>query len=140
LKEGFTVDGSSIKGMSTVEKSDLKVVPEVDSYLKIQIGDFIHHRYLAHFADEFGKPHMRDPRNIFQRIIDKSVKMGYVPSMFSEIEFYIVDKKTGEPVDQASYCSMPPHDVSYDFRHELGKVCEATKMVTKRIHHECGPG
>jgi glutamine synthetase len=54
LKEGFTVDGSSIKGMSTVEKSDLKVVPEADSYLKIQIGDFVHHRYLAHFADEFG--------------------------------------------------------------------------------------
>lgn len=60
--------------------------------------------------------------------------------MFSEVEFYIVDKKTGEPVDQASYCSMPPQDVSYDFRHELGEICEATKMVVKRIHHECGPG
>lgn len=65
MKDGFTVDGSSIKGMSTVEKSDLKVVPEADSYLEIKIGDFIHNRFLAHFADEFGKPHMRDPRNIF---------------------------------------------------------------------------
>ena len=33
LREGFTVDGSSIKGMSTVEKSDLKVSPVKDSFL-----------------------------------------------------------------------------------------------------------
>jgi glutamine synthetase len=65
LKEGFTVDGSSIKGMSTVEKSDLKVVPEADSFLEIKIDEFIHHRFWAHFADEHGKPHPRDPRNIF---------------------------------------------------------------------------
>lgn len=140
LKEGFTVDGSSIKGMSTVEKSDLKVVPEPDSFLEIKLGDFIHHRFLAHFADEFGKRHVRDPRNIYFKIIEKCRALGFEPSMFSEVEFYIVDKITGLPVDQASYCSMPPHDVSYDFRHELGKLCESTKMVTKRIHHECGPG
>jgi len=40
--------------------------------------------------------------------IDKARKMGYEPHMFSELEFYLVDAKTGEPVDQASYCSMPP--------------------------------
>jgi glutamine synthetase len=66
--------------------------------------------------------------------------MGFEPHMFSEIEFYIVDKKTGEPVDQASYCSLPPLDVSYNFRHELDEVCNYCKINVKRIHHECGPG
>jgi len=54
LKEGFTIDGSSIKGMSSVEKSDLKVIPEKDSYLHIKIGDFEHDRFMAHFVNEHG--------------------------------------------------------------------------------------
>ena len=65
--------------------------------------------------------------------------MGFEPYMFSEVEFYIVDKKTGEPVDQASYCFLPPQDASYDYRHELGEICEQLGIAVKRIHHECGP-
>lgn len=95
LKEGFTVDGSSIKGMSSVEKSDLKVIPEPDSFLEIKLDNLLHHRFLAHFADEFGKRHLRDPRNIFFNIIEKCRALGFEPSMFSEVEFYIVDKVTG---------------------------------------------
>ena len=62
--------------------------------------------------------------------------MGYEPSMLGELEFYIVDAKTGKPIDQAGYCSLPPDDLAYDFRHELGKACEYTKMNVRRIHHE----
>jgi glutamine synthetase len=47
LKEGgFTVDGSSIKGMCTVENSDLRVVPEPETFLSLKVGDMIHHRYV----------------------------------------------------------------------------------------------
>jgi len=139
LKEGLNVDGSSIKGMAKVEKSDLKVMPEPDSFKTIKIGDFVHHRYLAHLLDDNGKPHPMDPRGIFQRVIDKARKMGFEPYMFSEIEFYIVDKD-GKPADQATYCSLPPKDKSYDFRQELGNVCKELGMRVKRIHHECGNG
>ena len=65
LKDGFTIDGSSIKGMASVEKSDLKIRPDPNSFLEIKIGDFVHHRFLAHFEDEYGKPYMRDPKAIF---------------------------------------------------------------------------
>ena len=83
---------------------------------------------------------MRDPKAIYQKVIDKCRKMGYEPSMFSEVEFYIVDKVTGKPVDDASYCFLPPHDVSYEYRHQLGEICEELGIAVKRIHHECGPG
>ncbi len=139
LKEGLNVDGSSIKGMSQVEKSDLKLVPEEDSFKTIQIGDFVHHRYLAHLVDDQGKPHPRDPRGILKRLVDKAHAMGFEPYMFSEIEFYIVDKE-GKPADEAGYCSLPPHDKSYDFRQELGNICKKLGMNVKRIHHECGKG
>jgi len=139
LKEGLSVDGSSIKGMAQVEKSDLRVIPEKDSFLTIKIDDFVHHRFLAHLVDEQGKPHPRDPRGILKKQVDKAVAMGYEPQMFSEVEFYIVDKD-GKPADQASYCSLPPSDKSYDFRQELGKLCKQLGMRVKRIHHECGNG
>jgi len=139
LKEGFNVDGSSIKGMAQVEKSDLNVMPEENSFLTIKIDDFVHHRFLAHINGDLGKPHPRDPRGILKRLVDKAHAMGYEPSMFSEVEFYIVDKE-GKPSDQAGYCSLPPTDKSYDFRQELGKLCKQLGMFVKRIHHECGPG
>ena len=72
LKEGgFNVDGSSIKGMLTVEKSDLRLVPEEETFLKIEIGDFVHHRFIAHLVDEHGLPHPRDPRNVLKKLVQK---------------------------------------------------------------------
>jgi glutamine synthetase len=139
LREGLNIDGSSIKGMARVEKSDLKLVPEKDSFLTLKIDDFVHHRLWAHIVDDNGKPHPRDPRGILQRQVDHAHAMGFEPEMFSEVEFYIVDKD-GKPADEASYCSLPPHDKSYDFRQELGMLCKKAGMRVKRIHHECGPG
>eukprot|EP00831_Metopus_contortus_P062293 TRINITY_DN5435_c0_g1_i4.p1 TRINITY_DN5435_c0_g1~~TRINITY_DN5435_c0_g1_i4.p1 ORF type:complete len:443 (-),score=97.90 TRINITY_DN5435_c0_g1_i4:45-1373(-) len=139
LKEGFNVDGSSIKGMMSVEKSDLKVMPEPESYATLKIDDFVHHRFLAHLLDEDGKPHPKDPRGILKRMVDKAHSMGFEPEMFSEVEFYIVDEN-GKPADAAGYCALPPADKSIDFRQELGTQCKKMEMRVKRIHHECGPG
>ena len=139
LKEGFTVDGSSIKGMSSVEKSDLRLIPEEESFLSLEINDFVHHRFLAHLVDEKGAPHPRDPRGVLQKLVDQAHDMGFEPYMFSEIEFYVVDQD-GNPVDDAGYCSLPPRDRSYEFRHQLGQICKAAGMRVKRIHHENGPG
>lgn len=139
LKSGVSVDGSSIKGMAKVEKSDLRIMPEEETFATIKIGDFVHHRFMCHSESEDGKPHPRDPRGIFKKLIEKSRSMGYEPYMFSEIEFHVVDEKTGA-LDRAGYCSLPPDDKSYDFRHELGKICKELGMKVRRIHHENGDG
>eukprot|EP00826_Nyctotherus_ovalis_P059415 TRINITY_DN825_c0_g1_i2.p1 TRINITY_DN825_c0_g1~~TRINITY_DN825_c0_g1_i2.p1 ORF type:complete len:423 (+),score=167.28 TRINITY_DN825_c0_g1_i2:119-1387(+) len=139
LKLGLNVDGSSIKGMSKVEKSDLRVMPEKETFATIKIGDFVHHRFMCYSNGEDGKPHPRDPRGIFKRLIDKCRAMGFEPYMFSEIEFHIVDEKTGR-LDRAGYCSLPPEDESYEFRHELGRLCKELGMKVRRIHHENGDG
>jgi glutamine synthetase len=126
LQEGFTVDGSSI-GMTSVERSDLKVVPEKDTFLTLRIGDgFLHHRFLAHLVQSDGQGHPCDPRNVLRRSVQKANRMGYEPYMFSEVEFFLVDEVTGKPVDTAGYCSLPPTDASYEFRHQLGTICKDT--------------
>jgi glutamine synthetase len=140
LREGLHVDGSSIKGMSSVENSDLRVMPEEDSFQTIHMKDFVHHRFLCHLLDDNGNPHPRDPRGILMKLVDKAHSMGFEPYMFSEVEFYIVNEQDGTPIDTAGYCSLPPKDKSYTFRQDLGKLCKTLGMQVKRIHHECGPG
>lgn len=82
-----------------------------------------------------------DPRAILQRQVHRAHTAGYEPYMFSEVEFYILDAATREPADHATYCSLPPADKSYNFRHALGRLCqEQLGMAVKRIHHENGPG
>ena len=145
---GISVDGSSIKGMGCgVEKSDLRLIPEPESFLNIRLDNSIgkdeifgdatvseHARFLAHIVDNQGKPHPRDPRSILHALVAKANTMGFEPYMFSEIEFYIVNADDGKPVDSAGYCSLPPADKSYAFRHELGKICkEQLGMHVKRI-------
>lgn len=139
LKEGFTVDGSSIKGMMSVERSDLRLMPQADTFRTIRIGDFIHHRFMCSLYDHAGRPHPKDPRQILTRIVKGARAMGFEPYMFSEIEFYLVDEQ-GNPVDKAGYCSMPPQDRGYKYRQELGQACKALGMKVKRIHHENGCG
>jgi glutamine synthetase len=140
LKEGgLSVDGSSIKGMLSVEKSDLCLVPEEESFLSIRIDNLDHHRFLAHLVDKTGRPHPRDPRGVLKKLVDEANEMGFEPYMFSEVEFYIINQD-GTPADDAGYCSLPPQDRCYEFRHQLGKICKAAGMAVKRIHHENGPG
>lgn len=140
LSEGLSVDGSSIPGMLTVEKSDLRVIPEKDTYLKLDVDGFTHHRFLAHLEDEHGNPHPRDPRGILKKAADKAASLGFAAEMFSEVEFYIVNQEDGTPADNAGYCSLPPLDKCYEFRHKIGKICKDVGMKVKRIHHENGPG
>ena len=40
LKDGFCIDGSSIRGMANVEQSDLRIIPEKDSFLEIKLDGF----------------------------------------------------------------------------------------------------
>lgn len=140
LVSGFNVDGSSIAGMADVEKSDLHIVPEKNTFLTIKIDNFVHHRLLCHAENDKGEPHPRDPRGILKKLVDKAHTMGYEPYMFSEIEFFIVNASDGKPADNAGYCSLPPADKSYEFRQELGKLCKELGIKVRRIHHENGPG
>lgn len=43
LKQGLSVDGSSV-GVSNVNESDLKIMPEGETLKTIKIGDFEYHR------------------------------------------------------------------------------------------------
>lgn len=59
--------------------------------------------------------------------------------MFSELEFYLLDKD-GKPNDNGHYISVPPEDGSIRYRRELCHTFEKAGIKVKRLHHEVGPG
>jgi len=71
LKEGFCVDGSSIKGWSPINDSDLLVVPDVAKENPIRIDPFASIATAFLFADtrnaKDGSFYNRDPRNIARK-------------------------------------------------------------------------
>lgn len=72
IREGFNVDGSSIKGMAQVESSDLTVMPEPDTFQRIQVGPMDHNRFMCHLLMDNGQRHPCDPRNILHKQVSRA--------------------------------------------------------------------
>ncbi|KAJ3438629.1 glutamine synthetase [Anaeramoeba flamelloides] len=139
IEGGLGVDGSSVPGFQTVEKSDMLLMPEKHTFRRFildgeEIGMFYCH------VDQDGGKHPNDPRGILQKVVKRAEKMGLDCTMFSELEWYTFDHKTKKPIDTAGYLDLPPKDKGIHYRHELGSIFEAADIKVKRIHHECGPG
>ena len=117
---GLSVDGGSIPGYSAVDKSDLTIVPDLPTFQIFEMNQENVAIVWCHVVFSDGKRHPADPRNVLHKVIEKLASMGYGSKMFAELEFYLVDEKTNQPIDHAAYMAMPPEDAGFEFRHRLG--------------------
>lgn len=133
------VDGSSVAGYASVEKSDILLfsTPEDRRRMKVE-GEYVD-AYFNSVKIADGSSHPGDPRAVLEKVVAEAKEMGYQCEMFSELEFYLLDKD-GKPNDQGHYISLPPEDGSIKYRRELCHVFEETGIKVKRLHHEVGPG
>lgn len=136
---GLGVDGSSVAGYASVEKSDILLfsTPEDRRRLKVE-GEYVD-GYFNTVKCADGKAHPGDPRAVLEKVVAEAKEMGYQCEMFSELEFYLLDKD-GKPNDNGHYISLPPEDGSIRYRRQLCHVFEETNIKVKRLHHEVGPG
>eukprot|EP00708_Paratrimastix_pyriformis_P002905 GAFH01001666.1.p1 GENE.GAFH01001666.1~~GAFH01001666.1.p1 ORF type:complete len:445 (-),score=165.11 GAFH01001666.1:164-1345(-) len=137
-KSGFGVDGSSI-GFLSITASDLTVMPDPATF---RIGNgpdgkFGYGWSFLHGLDN--QPHPLCVRSAMRRVVEKANRMGFVPEMFGELEFYLFNRD-GSYMDTASYTSLPPEDKGLIYRHRLGRMMLEAGVQPKRLHHECGPG
>jgi glutamine synthetase len=138
LAGGVGVDGSSV-GFATVDKSDILLRPDHDSKRTFAVEGEEVDAYFCRVFSLKGDLHPACPRQVLKRVIDKAATMGLECDMFSELEFYLLDEKTGEPIDHGKYLSLPPEDGALPFRRELCHMFEAAGIEVKRLHHEVGP-
>lgn len=137
-RTGVGVDGSSIAGFAEVNKSDVRLFPDMDTFQIYKFGESKVCRVLCKVFWQ-GKPHPGCTRGLFEAVLAKAKNMGFEVSMFGELEWYFLNVD-GTPHDHAGYCSLPPDDKALEIRHELGELLTQAGCLVKRIHHECGHG
>ncbi len=168
FKEGIGADGSSVGGYATVESSDLRLVPDIDTGF---LDPFFPQKTLSFlcnvtYAAKDG-PFPLCPRQTAIRATGALKELGIADESYwiPELEFFIFDGYTFdtdpmrisaqfyscESTDkenfgykfhkEGGYGAVPPFDKGLDIRTELTDLIEKIGIDIKVSHHECGvPG
>lgn len=145
---GIHTDGSSVD-MVDISQSDLKLVPDVDTFAMLPPSLFAQKvaRVVCDiYEPESDRPFELDPRFILRKAVNDS-KKSLGPSVkynaCSEIEYFVFKK--GEDgsiklIDEAGYLASPPADVGADLRLEITENLRNTGVAVEKHHHEVPPG
>ncbi len=125
LDEGFMFDGSSIEGWKSIEDSDMKLIPDLDS---VYIDPFYAEKTLCIHCSivepDTGEAYARDPRGTAQKAEAylKSSGVGDAAYMGPEAEFFLFDDvRYSNSINKVSY-EVDATDASWntDTEYEMG--------------------
>jgi len=147
-EDGIHVDGSSV-GMTDVNKSDLKLMPDVNTFAALP-PDLFHHRVARVVCDIYEPDSNRrfelDPRQVLRKMIDnvkKSLGASVEYHASSEMEYFLFKKdENGEIklLDRGGYLATPPADLGVDVRLEIVQNLKNMSVLVEKHHHEVPPG
>ncbi len=159
------LDGSSVKGFRTIEKSDLVLKPLPRTMAKIPEEWIEGHqmvRFLSEVYEPGGKSRLsRDPRYALERAIAYLRENGFNAFMSFELEFFVVDYLDLEflPYEQSvnigsdeitgslqlqpkeAYYTVPPSDSTMTYCLKLSNILrEYFDVPVEVFHHEVARG
>lgn len=148
LDEGVYIDGSSILGYATIEESDMRAQPIMDSF---QIypwtcsGRIKTARLLCQVFDHSGHRFKGDPRLVLERMLDKVKEKGYTFNVGPEFEFYMfkLDAEGNPstiPSDTEGYFDLMALDQGEEVRKDIVLNLDQMGFDCEASHHEVGPG
>lgn len=147
INEGVLFDGSSIVGYATIEESDLRAHPDLDTFLiypwsenEIKTGRMICDIY---YSD--GGRFEGDPRYILKRQMDRAKEKGFEFNVGPEFEFFLFNKdEKGEPTtspgDKGGYFDLMPLDKAEKVRKECNLYFKEMGFEVEASHHEVAEG
>ena len=147
MEEGVLFDGSSIVGYATIEESDLRAYPDLDTFLvfpwideNIKTGRMICDIYYSN-GDRFEG----DPRYILEKQVKKAERMGYEFNVGPEFEFFLFktdenDRPTVNPDDEGGYFDLLALDRADKVRKECNLYFEEMGFNVEASHHEVASG
>lgn len=135
-------DGSSIKGFSRIEESDMYLMPDLNT-LKIMPWTLEGERKVALiFCNSYTTdrvPFSGDPRNVLIRTLEKAKKLGYEVNVGPEPEFFLL-KEDGSPNDNGGYFDLSPVDTAVNTRRDIVLALEELGFTVEAAHHEVAQG
>ncbi len=127
LEEGFMFDGSSIAGWKSIDESDMKLIPDVDSaYLDPFYAEKTLCIHCSIHEPDTGEAYARDPRSTAEKAEAylKSTGIGDVAYFGPEAEFFLFDDvRFSVEMNKVSY-QVDAIDASWntDTEYEMGNM------------------
>lgn len=142
FEEGMGFDGSSIKGFTRIEESDMIAIPDPTTFaiLPWRPKEKAVARMFCDIYRPDGKPYEGDPRYALKRNLEKMKEMGFTHFYLGpELEFFYFKNDQGtEILDKGGYFDYPM-DAAEDLRRETIFCLEQMGIRVEYSHHEVAP-
>ncbi|MCS7243276.1 MAG: type I glutamate--ammonia ligase [Candidatus Calescibacterium sp.] len=141
-------DGSSIQGFVRIEESDMKLVPDLNTFVVADLKGYNEAFVVCDVYYPNGKRFEGDPRFVLQKVLEKSKKMGFIPMVGVEAEFFLFPMNTGkgfasapvlEHTDSGGYFDMLYLDSAEQVKLDILKKLEEFGFEVEALHHEVAP-
>ncbi|HTY47482.1 MAG TPA: type I glutamate--ammonia ligase [Methanomassiliicoccales archaeon] len=148
MDEGVFIDGSSILGYATIEESDMRAQPILETF---QIYPWTSDspmktaRFVCTISDHSGNRFKGDPRWVLEKMLAKVKEKGYTLNVGPEFEFFLFKLDEGgnpvpEPADAGGYFDLMPLDAGEMIRKDIMVAFDAMHFDMEASHHEVAPG
>ncbi|GAB3413402.1 type I glutamate--ammonia ligase [Haloparvum alkalitolerans] len=148
--EGIYFDGSSIEGFVRIQESDMRLVPDPETFAVLPWrseadGDGGAARLICDIVTTEGEPFVGGPRQVLKSVLEKADDMGYTVSIGPEPEFFLFEtdengNATTIPHDNGGYFDLAPKDLASDVRKEIIFTLEKMGFEIEASHHEVAEG
>jgi glutamine synthetase len=147
VQEGIWFDGSSVEGFARIQESDMRLMPDLDTYAVLPWSP-VDSRRARIFCDIFlpdGSPFMGDPRGTLKRILKRIEARGWTFNVGPEPEFFLF-KRNGPasihpvPHDVGGYFDFSATDEAVRVRTQLMAALGSMGLVVEMGHHEVALG
>ena len=148
LKYGIWFDGSSVEGFARIQESDMRLVPDLDTYavLPWTLPELRRARIFCEIFQPDGRPFPGDPRGTLKRMLEALAKRGWKYNVGPEPEFFLFrggnDHENIHPVphDVGGYFDFSANDDAVRVRSELMYALEGMGLEVETGHHEVALG
>ncbi|WP_247004929.1 type I glutamate--ammonia ligase [Halosolutus gelatinilyticus] len=147
--EGIYFDGSSIEGFVRIQESDMRLVPDPETFAILpwrNHDDGASARMICDVYDtSTGEPFEGDPRYVLKNALERADEMGYTVNAAPEPEFFLFEedeegRATTETNDAGGYFDLAPKDLASDVRRDIIYGLEDMGFEVEASHHEVAEG
>lgn len=148
LDNQMVFDGSSIEGFVRIEESDMKLHPDLSTFVVFpwtsEKGRVA--RFICDIYNVDGTPFEGCPRFNLKRNLKKAEELGFTAfNIGTEPEFFLFKlDEQGEPTlelnDKGGYFDLAPTDLGENCRRDIVLELEEMGFEIEASHHEVAPG
>jgi glutamine synthetase len=147
LRDGIWFDGSSVEGFARIQESDMRLVPDADTYavLPWSPSELRRARVFCDIYQPDGNPFPGDPRGTLKRTLARIQKRGWTFNVGPEPEFFLFRRNGPQgihpvPHDVGGYFDFSASDDAVRVRTELMDTLAGMGLEVEMGHHEVALG